>query len=1336
MKNLFLLLSLAWGYLTVVAQPATKTFTPYVLSNYGAGGSAGSYQIDGTGLQTMVGIGQSESYLFTQGFHQTGLPLAPDGLPRYNLEEIPDQTAYWNVETAFYVYAEALGTGAELAYQWKGTEPSGQVRFHPQSGKFTIVPNERDRGKYPVTFRARLNGREYWQEVDIYVVPQLPPEQTAFGLEPVRDLPKEDDDDFVIFREAKNTEEINFNHGNRKTRNISIAGKTLVFDKQLSNKLNALSTITLSDIEELNLYAETVIIRSALHFPQTDITIHARKLIFENGSEFGSINTQPRVNGATQNEGAHGLQAGSITLHLQRFTSDAGNRFRLIGGAGQKSLNKRGGNGGRGGSISSTKPVQFFTDIVGGAAGDGRPCGNKGPAGAYNSIDKTHSWLHPFALRMVVNHAKVAYLNGYMNYTQRTFEDYIAEIEAYKASSEWLEIPEEDRAELDQMQSEMETILHRIGNNLDYFGNPAGWVPMLSFEVQKIAFEEEIDRAMRVLYLAYWIQEANAGAEKKIQALGEAKQEFQQVLIDYQKNYEEAVKLLPELEEEADEITAEIANIQQKIEELEDELTDRAQYIVEERHKPPKRSWWRKVARTVGTIAQVVPFYQPVLGTIGTGLTTLSELDINKPLEAISTVKDVVMDFKDAKYKASAENFKTEMKKLDPSQLATTNVGELRQYYENLRSTAEPIYKAVSELRTKVGKTAAPLEEIRVELDRLKAESLEYAELIAQTDNLMTQKAQFQQKITVTLQKIASLSSNIQVGVLAADGLNGEIFETYSKRDLRALLYVDDMERRARERLIKYHYYMAKAFEYRLLTPYTRELDLANRFNSIQTMIERDDDPHLTEAEFNQVKAIYDDVISSVTEEILTRYNQNAPEISAPLRFKLSQEDLDLLNAGYDVNLNMVERGIFPAYEENIRIRGFRVDTIIAHYENGRPGQWAYSDLLLEHSGISKLKKDSEVYLFNHYNNENRNRISWGMRFDAYDGLVNPKEPSLYHESMLRSLLEGLERYSSENLALYSRPAAWADIIITKNDNTSNGVRIVFDEVRLEIIYDFQQRPASQVNIEVSTNHGMRPLIRLSRPDKNERQDGWGSFIRTYHKNRNATITLEAPAEYGSWVFDEWTDFNGNFLSDEPVLHANLGADQLVRANYLLIQPVLAVEQDTVYLPETAGEETIAIRNAGSGDMYWNARENSEWIKLQNHIGNDGSTTLNYDANGSGAERISYIEVIAPESIDYRDTIVVIQSIGNIVNRSEDNLLRREYVKIYPNPTRDIVTIELEELFDSGFLTIQNSFGSEVLSMPISQGLITLNLGEFPRGVYYLRVRVDDNSTVKKIFVQ
>jgi|GEM_PF-5473307 len=136
-----------------------------------------------------------------------------------------------------------------------------------------------------------------------------------------------------------------FNHQYVTPRIINISGYRVIFEKNHPNQLYDFSGKT--DILEMNIQADTLVIRDPLWFPQTKVTIHSRELKFEDKptthSQYSgpaSINTKP-VDITEKPEsginGNHGLKAGDIFILLDcPVSSNILNlRFLLNGGNGQ-----------------------------------------------------------------------------------------------------------------------------------------------------------------------------------------------------------------------------------------------------------------------------------------------------------------------------------------------------------------------------------------------------------------------------------------------------------------------------------------------------------------------------------------------------------------------------------------------------------------------------------------------------------------------------------------------------------------------------------------------------------------------------------------------------------------------------------------------------------------------------------------------------------------------------------------------------------------------------------------------------------------------------------------
>jgi hypothetical protein len=91
----------------------------------------------------------------------------------------------------------------------------------------------------------------------------------------------------------------------------------------------------------------------------------------------------------------------------------------------------------------------------------------------------------------------------------------------------------------------------------------------------------------------------------------------------------------------------------------------------------------------------------------------------------------------------------------------------------------------------------------------------------------------------------------------------------------------------------------------------------------------------------------------------------------------------------------------------------------------------------------------------------------------------------------------------------------------------------------------------------------------------------------------------------------------------------------------------------------------------------------------------------------------------------YRTTGAGIQEYGNELQ-----------VQISPNPSNGIFMIKMEDVrgqMANGKIEIYNTMGEKVYSSTMSKEQLTINLGEVNSGIYFLNVKTDGGTTVKKI---
>jgi len=305
--------------------------------------------------------------------------------------------------------------------------------------------------------------------------------------------------------------------------------------------------------------------------------------------------------------------------------------------------------------------------------------------------------------------------------------------------------------------------------------------------------------------------------------MADARQKMKDEIEIFKGQYDDAVELIPMLEAESASIANQVTFLQSELQILEQQLIRRAEENVEERHKADQ---WKQIAKTLGTICAFIPY--PPVQAVGVALNLAANYDPNKPWDTIQQLPNVVNTFNNQseEIKKAADEWKTALDGANIGNLEKLGRDEYFNKLKKLGEVAAPLGKALYDGRVVFNQTEVPDSEINAELQRLKAESPEFEALINKIKGLMIQKELFAQNLASTMQTISTLSDNIMHNLLGIDGLNRAVTEGSSVLDQSALMYLKEMDRRARERLLKYHYYMAKAYEYRMLKPYTGELNL------------------------------------------------------------------------------------------------------------------------------------------------------------------------------------------------------------------------------------------------------------------------------------------------------------------------------------------------------------------------------------------------------------------------------------------------------------------------------------------------------------------------------
>jgi hypothetical protein len=87
-----------------------------------------------------------------------------------------------------------------------------------------------------------------------------------------------------------------------------------------------------------------------------------------------------------------------------------------------------------------------------------------------------------------------------------------------------------------------------------------------------------------------------------------------------------------------------------------------------------------------------------------------------------------------------------------------------------------------------------------------------------------------------------------------------------------------------------------------------------------------------------------------------------------------------------------------------------------------------------------------------------------------------------------------------------------------------------------------------------------------------------------------------------------------------------------------------------------------------------------------------------------------------------------------IAEQAEEEIITDRNVKIYPNPTKGILGIELygEYTEEQSVLTLYNGQGALLVTQKVSEGRNVLDLSAYPAGWYILRVGGKEYKIIKQ----
>ena len=958
--------------------------------------------------------------------HLTGfgnlLWIPADTLFSYKLGEITDKAVQHNTDCRFRFYWEGHPE-AEYAYQvWNRYDTTLTLMPEKHSAVFSYTPINTDVSMFEVEFIAVDGEETLTQKVSFSPVPILQAEQNLITY--MRDM--EFSDTILIRKSWVPGGPMNFN-GEDTVVKVTLIGKSITF--QDGNIPFTYQNIR--NLQELNIYTTKLIIRDTVCLPQTAVKIYCEELLFEDANGIiSSINTTPR----TPTEAYHnGLDASDFHCYYKKLTAPGNHlRFFINGGQGSPSLKIQGtdnfgapGGGGDGGDFYSNHNPGELINLDGGAYGTPTdwmhmPLGTRGNQGEFKFEKDFYSWLHPHAVRFMLQYARESYLYGKEELVDDICSKYISLISTYKSSGSW----GSDtlvKLDLDQLYFSFSAVREQLHANLDFYGNPKGWAPLLSFEANLQNYQNEIEFAIRVLYLDYWMTTKAETLQQKQEAAnlvkGKAIDEITRLKEEYAAAYEEFVPTLHEFNlicAKQDSLTL-LYNerIEWLIKEAEDNVANSFEGIM------------RSIGNALAQVAKCIP--HPAAQAIGTGLEIASNFDYEDPLSAenFSTVSDAFSGEADI-FGAISDISSGFAMDIEPSSLLDPEDNQGAKLADGVMSNLSP--ENLQRLGNSMKKVSIPDDKVRAEFDKLKKG---YPLLDEWADSIETwtmKKGEAAQTMAFNTQKLTYIPMELTKMLLVCDAMDDILLRNDNVIDPRAMTYLNEMKKTAWERMVRYHYYLAMAYQYRFLEPYPEPLNMRPVFESFDTLAVHDSE--LSPDQYNALLPVFENQIKGISDEIYTSFNQGTyTEFNEPITYTLSEKQLSELNESGELLINIWNSGKIPRQYVDCRVTNISIveDKLKISQDTILPD--ATLTLLMAHSGNSALihPTSGKHFMFCqyndaaavYYNTSSMSPLGWAEKYFFYNSEIRKVERSLASESLIRKILDVA---GDQDLMIFTRP--------------------------------------------------------------------------------------------------------------------------------------------------------------------------------------------------------------------------------------------------------------------------------------------------------------------------
>jgi plastocyanin len=301
----------------------------------------------------------------------------------------------------------------------------------------------------------------------------------------------------------------------------------------------------------------------------------------------------------------------------------------------------------------------------------------------------------------------------------------------------------------------------------------------------------------------------------------------------------------------------------------------------------------------------------------------------------------------------------------------------------------------------------------------------------------------------------------------------------------------------------------------------------------------------------------------------------------------------------------------------------------------------------------------------------------------------------------------------------------WDEIINTSNQDFEY-------DVDFAGVYNYVCTPhAGMGQVGTLTAAAAAPTLSVT-PSNQNVPAAQGQTIFMVNSNSNWTVTCNA-----SWCTVPSSGSGNNDIEaeyDENTSLVQRVATITISVTGLPVQMVTVTQSGAAATLSVSPPSQNVSQNSGSTEFdvnsntSWTATSDAVWCTVNPSGNGNGTITANYGTNATFSVRIATISVsVAGLPVQ---TVTVVQAASTVgVGENHDQSIR-----IYPNPSRGLFKVSLENTAESTEVSLLDISGRTIStgSFNGSDGM-TFDLSESPRGYYFVRIKNDAGTAVRRI---